>query len=137
MIFEKVIKNFTTSGLRVADVQRYLDGGGDINRKDTNLDWTLLHLAAEDRNCDVIRLLAVRGADVNATDRSGQTALHLAVDSDLDTSGRGGCRVTELPTAQTLIELGADESMRTAEGATPRDFAAGYGEELLYDSLRR
>lgn len=137
MTFENVIKNFTTRGLRVDDVRRYLDAGGDIHHRDEKMDWSLLHFAAEDCNSEVIRLLVTRGADITSTDRNGWTPLHLAVDSDMDTSGRDGRRAAELPTVQTLIELGADETARAANGATPRDIAAAYEQEALYDLLAR
>src|SRR5712672_564930 len=135
MTFENLIKSFTTHGLRVEDVRRYLDAGGDINHRDQKMDWSLLHFAAEDCNSDVIRLLVAHGANLAVADRNGWTPLHLAVDSDMDTSARGGRRATELPTVQTLIELGADETVRASDGSAPRDIAAAYGQEVLYDSL--
>lgn len=137
MTFETVIKKFTTRGLRVEEVRRYLDAGGDIHQKDKNMNWSLLHFAAEDCNSEVIRFLIARGADTQATDRQGWTPLHLAVDSDMDTSSRDARRATELPTVQTLIELGADETVRATDGSTPQDIARAYGQEALYDSLSR
>jgi len=136
MTFETVIKHFTR-GLRVKDVQRYLDAGGDIDHRDSKMRWSLLHFAAEDRNSEVARLLADRGADLAARDWNGWTPLHVAVDSDMDTSSRDGRRATELPTVQTFIELGADEAVRASDGRTPRDIAVTYGQEVLYDSLLR
>jgi ankyrin repeat protein len=135
MTFEDLIKSFTTHGLRVEDVRRYLDAGGDINHRDQKMDWSLLHFAAEDCNSEVIRLLVARGANLAAKDWNGWTPLHLAVDSDADTASQGGWRATGLPTVQTLLELGADEKVKTADGATPRDLAIDYGQENLYDSL--
>lgn len=137
MTFETVIKNFTSRGLCVKDVQRYLDAGGEINHRDPKMEWSLLHFAAEDCNSEVIRFLVVRGADLAATDRNGWTPLHLAVDSDMDSSGRDGRCATELSTVQTLIDLGADETARATDGKTPRDIAVAYGQEILYDSLLR
>ena len=137
MTFQTIIEKFATRGLRVEDVRRYLDGGGDIHFKNEKMDWSLLHFAAEDCNSEVIRLLVARGADIHAIDRQGWTPLHLAVDSDLDTSSRDGRPATELPTVQTLIELGADEILRAADGSTPRDIARAYGQEALYDSVLR
>jgi len=137
MTFETVIKDFTTRGLQVADVRRYLDAGGDIGHRHSEMRWSLLHFAAEDQNSEVARLLVAHGADIAATDWSGWTPLHVAVDSDMDTSSRDGRRATELPTVQTFIELGADETMRASDGRTPRDIAVTYGQEILYDSLLR
>jgi ankyrin repeat protein len=137
MTFERVIGKSTSRGLRLKDVLHYLDAGGDLNRRDQKADWSLLHFAAEDGNAEVIRLLASRGADLNLRDRFGQTPLHIAVDRDLDTSARGGRQAVDMPTARALIEMGADESSKTAEGETPWDFAVAYGQQDLYDSLFR
>jgi len=137
MTFEQVIKNFGNRALRLKDVQRYLDAGGDINRRAPKMNWSLLHYAAEDCNPEIVRLLAARGADLSPTDCNGWTPLHLAVDSDMDTSSRDGRRATELPTVQALIESGADETVQAPDGTTPRDVAVAYGQEVLYDSLLR
>lgn len=137
MTFESAIQHFSTCGLRVSDVQSYLDAGGDINHRGSRKAWPLLHFAAENCDHDVIRLLAARGADLRAKDQSGWTALHVATDTDLDTSGRGGRRATDLPTVRLLIELGTDGTEQTTDGLTARDIAISYGEEALFDSVLR
>jgi Ankyrin repeats (3 copies) len=137
MTFESVIEHFGTHHLRVSNVQRYLDAGGDVNRRDPRMAWTLLHFAAEDCDQDIIRLLVAHGADLRAADQNGWTPLHIATDSDLDTSTRGGRRPTDLPTARLLVELGADQVMRSVDGLTARDIARDYGDEALYDSVLR
>lgn len=48
MTFEKVIRGFENRALRLKDVQRYLDAGRDVNRRDQKMNWSLLHFAAED-----------------------------------------------------------------------------------------
>src|SRR5256885_14946577 len=88
MTFEKVIKHFGDRVLRLKDVQRYLDAGGDVNRRDQKMNWSLLHFAAEDGNPEIVRLLATCGADLNARARNGWTPLHLAVDSDIESAAR-------------------------------------------------
>lgn len=135
MTFEDVTKRFSIRGLHVADVQHFLDAGGDINQQDARMHWTLLHFAAESCNDDALRLLVSRGANLGIKDVNGWTALHLAVDSDLDTSKNDGRRSSNLPTARLLIELGADETMRNLDGCTARDIAKEYGQESLYNSI--
>ena len=137
MTFETLIENFSTRGLLATDIQRYLNAGGDINRRDSRTGWALLHFAAENRDRDIIKLLVACEADLKATARDGWTPLHVAADSDLDTSGRDGQRAVDLPTVRLLVELGADETARTIDGLTARDIARDYGQESLYDSLLR
>jgi ankyrin repeat protein len=135
MTFEKVIKNFGNRALRLKDVQLYLDSGGDVDRRDEKMNWSLLHYAAEDCNPQIIRLLATRGADVNARDKNGWTPLHWAVESDIDAASQQGRRASELPTVKALIEHGADITAEANDGSMPRDIAVGYGLGTLYDSV--
>ena len=132
--------SFTLSprGLQVKDVQRYLDGGGDPNGR-TEHQQTLLHIAADNSELDVIKLLISRGADLNAKGFHGYSPLHLAVDADCDTSARKNRRLSELPVTRLLIESGADEFIRDDEGEIPRDTAVAYGKVAteLYDAIPR
>jgi len=68
----------------------------------------------------------------------GWTKLHLAVDEDIDAAIQQEEPVT-LETSKALIEAGADEMAQNAEGKTPRDVSASYGEKALqlYDSISR
>ena len=131
----KVIKNFGNRALRLKDVQLYLDSGGDVDRRDEKMNWSLLHYAAEDCNPEIIRLLATRGANVNARDKDGWTPLHWAVESDMDAASQQGRRASELPTVKALIEHGADITAEANDGSWPRDVAAGYELGALYDSV--
>ena len=123
---------------RVDAVERYLQAGGDVNRR-TQSGHTLLHLAADNGRTDLIRLLVARGADVSARGYNGYTPLHLAVDVDCNTQSRDGRRATELPVTEVLIGLGADDAIADDDGETPRDVAVAYGEgeTALYDALPR
>ena len=137
MTFERVIKNFSERGLRIRDIEEYLDSGGDINRHDERMQYTLLHFAAESCDGRTIEFLASRGADLEARDRNGWTPIHTAADSDLDSSSRDGRAATDLPTVRALLQVGADASARTSDGKTPRDIARDYGQEVLYDSVSK
>ena len=125
-------------GLTVEDVQQYLDEGGDTNAR-TGDQQTLLHIAADNGEIDIVRLLLAHCADINAKGYYGYTPLHMAVDSDIDAPIQSGRAVTDLPVARLLIEAGADESIRADDGKTPRDFAVAYGNKLvaLYDAIPR
>jgi ankyrin repeat protein len=125
-------------GLRIEEVQRYLDEGGDVNRR-TEAGQTLLHIAADNLQADIIRLLLSRGADINAKGYLGQTALHYAVDMEaINNSDDVPCPAkTDMPITRMLIELGADESIRSDQGETARDWAVEYEESDLYDSISR
>jgi len=99
-------------GLVLEEVQQYLDEGGDINRR-TEEGQTLLHIATDNFQVDIMKLLLSRGADINARGYHGYTPLHIAVDNDCCTQSRpDNSRATELPLAKLLIDSGADESLR-------------------------
>lgn len=74
--------------------------------------------AAQHRNFDVIRALLEQGADVDAVQADGMTALHWAVWHD------------ELTIAQLLIEHGADVNVQNRYGVPPLSLACrnGHGE---------
>jgi len=125
-------------GLQVKDVQQYLDNGGDPNQR-TKDQQTLLHIAADNSDLEIVKLLIAHGAEVNTKGFRGYTPLHLAVDADCDTSARDDRRLTDLPVTRILIESGADESIRDDEGEVPRDTAVACGKIAiqLYDAISR
>jgi ankyrin repeat protein len=137
MTFEEVVGNFNERGLCLEAVQSYLEQGSDVDRKDPKMNWSLLHFAAEERSAEMIKLLARYGADLNALDKQGRTALHIAVDSECDSSSRNGTRPDDLPTVKALLEMGASELVRANDGRTARDIACDYGEVALYDLVSR
>ena len=94
----RVARHFVGCALR--KIARYLDEGGDVNRRTEN-GQTLLHIATENGELDIVGLLLARGADLNAKGYHGYTALHIAVDSDSGTSRQDGLRAIEL----TLTKL--------------------------------
>lgn len=137
MNFNKVIENFSTTGLRLDNVAQYLIQENDIDHRDKD-GWTLLHFAAQDTNAEVVRLLTSKGAALNFQCEQGWTALHNAVDSDIDSAIQSDHTVT-LNTAKALIEAGASEDILNNKGKTPRDGAAGYGQKALdlYDMISK
>jgi ankyrin repeat protein len=109
-------------------VREWLSSGGDPNAAHPVSGGRLLHAAAEHQDFGTIDLLLDAGADVNAKDSYGQTALHISVDSELDTQGRKD-PPEPLPVTRRLLQRGADPTLRDNGGGTPEDWARGYGEE--------
>lgn len=79
--------------------------------------WTALHEATAGGNLKAARLLLSLEADPNAQGRSGETALHLAVQPDM---------------AELLIQHGSNPLLEDSEGATPLDLALEDRNEELY-----
>lgn len=81
-INESLIKAVENTDLRCVKIA--LDSGADINVKlEYDLEKTLLHLAINNRQSDskkleLIELLLDRGINIDAKNKSGNTALHLA-----------------------------------------------------------
>jgi ankyrin repeat protein len=73
-----------------------------------------LHLALSNRLPGLFYWLLARGADPNARDKSGQTALHAAVYYDLK----------DQVTVRTLINHGAKVNAQANDGSTPLHLAA-------------
>ena len=59
--------------------KQYLDAGADANAMGGLFEWTLLHEAANVSRKEIVELLIAEGADVNAKDYDGYTALDLAI----------------------------------------------------------
>lgn len=114
--------------------------------------------AAMRGDVDEVRTLLRSGADVNAAQGDGMTALHWAAELDaadmavtLLSAGANPAALTRLGdytalhvaarasaegVARALLEAGADPEARTSTGgATPLHFAAGAGDEAVVDVL--
>ena len=111
---------YIASSRGYADVVRSLvDRGADLNticqdrdRIGRRCQWTPLHVASWNGIIQILTILLEHGADPNALDDSGQTALHLA-------SSREGFTDVEL-----LLEYGADMGVQDEDGWTPLHGAA-------------
>ena len=82
-----------------AAVQFLLDNGADVNQRD-GLEETVLHSAAFETNNEIVGLLLAAGADVNATDESGDTPLYFLTMTESSRRNRERC-------AQLLLSHGA------------------------------
>jgi len=113
-------------------VSEYLDAGGDPNAVLPNSSWTLLHLAAEFQDLELVQRLVSTGADLNRPDEFGQTALHFAVDIDIDgPTQQNEEEKIDFSTTKLLLALGASPWVVDHRGRTARGWAEGYGPKLL------
>jgi uncharacterized protein len=92
----------------------------DPNAKGLNARPVLLAYVWRDNQERVEKLLA-HGADVNAQDADGDTALH------------GAAQTGNIEIMQRLLEKGADPNVKNKQGGTPLMWAAVYGHQ---DSAR-
>lgn len=96
--------------------------GVDPNQGIDMLQRTALHLAATEASCRTVRALLEAGADVNATDVEGTTALMLAV-------------VRNWPYTAGMVHLllmhGADPNTATAGGKTALSMAQQLGKDNI------
>ena len=94
----------------VSAVKKLLAGGADITCQDEEWAGTPLHWAAFKGHSKVVSLLLDKGADVNATNKDGRTALFMA-------AGFNHRQVVEI-----LLRHKADRGIRDKNGRTALDW---------------
>ena len=128
------MKAATTSDVRM--MRLLLEHGADPNIATQNkttplmaaagLNWAeISSLGTEDDTLAAMQLMVARGADVNAANDQGETALHGAAQ-------RGADKVV-----QFLAEHGAAIDVKTKRGRTPLDEAIGQANESDAAAVRR
>ena len=75
------------------------------------------------------------GANVDVSDATGATPLHLACDLEADAVEQTG-REPDSSSVELLLELGADPSIKDNEGKTAKEWAIEAGLEVLGNLLR-
>jgi uncharacterized protein len=103
----------------LALVRRLIDAGAPVDDRDPNAITPLLFAVTNDRVA-VARFLVERGADINASDWYGRTALWAAIDmrnrdTPIPSEGTGTDREGNLALAQWLLERGAQPNARIRE----------------------
>lgn len=107
-------------------LKRMFKQGAGVNKRDESDGSTVLHQAAKAESRVFVWLLLKQGADVNARDGFGRTALHLACESR-QKSSQG---VVEL-----LIQKGAEINFQTNAGETALHLACWAKDRALVDTL--
>ena len=110
----------------VAEAKRFLARGADPNDSGF-VGMPPIVLAIVRQNVDLVRMMVPRGADVNARDRSGSTALMWAAFNET-----GDARLVE-----ALLELGADPAAANQAGETALVWALRRGDTPVVSALRR
>ena len=103
----------------IEDMKQNLADGADLNWDDGQT--TPLHYTAIYSRYEAAELLIAKGVNVNAKGVDGETALHFAAYSGLDSK----------EIAELLIAKGADVNMKNVVGETPLDYADGEIAALL------
>ena len=118
------------------EFENFLSAGGDVQEVSNEEGSGLIHYAIDAENYAAINWLVANGADINAVDDMGWSALHYAVDSDIDVAVQANLPV-EFRGARFMLSAGIDPSIRDKNGFTARDIAAEYGATVLerYDQL--
>jgi ankyrin repeat protein len=96
-----------------------VDYGADINEQD-ECGRTLVHIAVESGNIDLLRALVTVGADIHAKDHQGLTALHRL--AELTQTASSGI-------FEHLISSGADVNEEDICGRTPLHLIAGNNDD--------
>ncbi|GLD97359.1 hypothetical protein PINS_up006043 [Pythium insidiosum] len=96
-----------------------IKGGININARDPLDGLTALHRAVSNEHLELVQVLLVAGADIEAPGPNAQTALHQATLMD------------SVAMATLLIDAGADVNASTLDSAAPLHIAARRGNEKM------
>jgi uncharacterized protein len=131
---------FFTNGLHsavqsgdTAKIKELLTGGMDPNERRGNR--TPLMIAARSANADAVACLIDQGAELEAQDSQGSTALMFAAGGWAYT-GKGKEEKC-LEVVDTLLERGADPNACGNRGQTAMRYALGAGNKRVMEVLRR
>ena len=114
-------------------VQALLAAGANVNVTDVDGSTPLIHAACADRRLQAsvetwrlqnVRILLQNGADVNATNKRGLSALHYAAHLGVGSVNK------------VLLDAGADPNAKSVDGRTPVDMAREKGYEEIVSLLK-
>jgi len=111
----------------LAKVKSLIEDGADVDIRDESGE-PVLHCAIERGRGDILKVLADKGANVNATDRYGRTPLHVVALEHPDMT---------LEMVELLIAKGANLNARDGDNRTPLWYARDEGQTQLAELLRK
>ena len=103
----KTALHHAAAGGNTEAVKLLIEGGAEVDPKDTLYGRTPLHNAAYSGNAATAAVLLAHGANISAADNAGFQPIHAAA--------RGG----NLPVLKFLLEKGADIAAMESHGGTP------------------
>lgn len=106
----------------------FLDVVGDPNYINANSGWSLLNLAIENKNSDIIRKLAKKGTNLNSP-FSNLPIFH-ALDIDIDSAVQQNKKI-DFAITRLLLELGADFEKKDNNNRSLREYASLWGNDVL------
>ena len=86
-----------------------IENGFDFNKQIKNLN--LIHVASDEGNFELIKLLVEMGVDINLKDRDGLSPLHILIDRTNDSNN--------LFLIENLLDMGADIESLDKKNSTP------------------
>jgi uncharacterized protein len=138
-------------GIRAA-----LKAGADVNARDAEHEETAIVLAAKFGDAEIIQTLIDAGAEIDARDDHGRTALFfaqvgsesfsrlVAAGADVKAKDREGNTIliqkvsesASLAEVEELLRLGIDSEVRNEAGESAMDVAAGLGLVKITERLK-
>ena len=109
----------------VAQVERLLSQGVDIEERDEGIQQTALMRAAQVSDVRMVQILLAHRASVDAQDDEGNTALFYAVQ-------RGDMQIVRV-----LVNSGADPRLRNTQGVSASTLARKRGSYSLIATLKK
>ncbi|HBL98593.1 TPA: hypothetical protein DDZ86_03030 [Candidatus Dependentiae bacterium] len=103
-------------GGKISSVLELIDEGADVNVKQDILDRRPIHWACSTKNLDLVKLLVLRGANVNveAPDREGWTPLFWFIKN------------CDLDMVKFFVERGADATFKNKQGESVLNMFTGW-----------
>jgi ankyrin repeat protein len=138
------------------EIRKSLEAGADVNAKDSEHNEAALLLAVRHANAEIVRLLIDEGADVEARNDEGRTALFfaqvgsetfdhlLACGADIHAQDYEGNTIlmravyksASLAEVDELLRLGIEPMIRNSAGESALDMAVSLGLVRIIERLK-